>query len=148
MSIKTIDSSEGILAKMIPASEWAEGSQFYSEDRDALQVGTWDYAAGKKLGPHIHNEVARSIHQTGEVIFIYYGSIKASIYDSQERLVEELELHQGDILILLAGGHGYEILEDGTRVIEIKNGPYLGAEIDRRIIGTGTGRLTHLNKNI
>ena len=28
-------------------------------------------------------------------------------------------------------GEGYKILEEGTKVLEIKNGPYLGAEIDR-----------------
>jgi len=37
-----------------------------------------------------------------------------------------------ETLILLKGGHGYEILEDGTRVLEVKNGPYPGAEVDRR----------------
>jgi hypothetical protein len=39
---------------------------------------------------------------------------------------------EGDILILLQGGHGYEILEDGTQVLEVKNGPYIGADLDRR----------------
>ena len=35
-------------------------------------------------------------------------------------------------MICLEGGHGYEILEDNTRVLEIKNGPYPGPEKDRR----------------
>ena len=39
---------------------------------------------------------------------------------------------EGDILILLTGGHGYEILTEGTQVLEVKNGPYVGAEADRR----------------
>ena len=25
---------------------------------------------------------------------------------------------------MLSGGHGYEVLEDDTKVLEIKNGPY------------------------
>lgn len=33
---------------------------------------------------------------------------------------------------MMNGGYGYRILEDNTKVIEIKNGPYLGAEKDRR----------------
>jgi len=134
MLVKIIQSTEGILAKMIPMSEWKEGSSFFSDEGDYIQVGTWNYTAGKTLGPHIHNEVSRQIFHTCEVLFICHGSIKASIYDSQERLAEQLILCAGDTLILLAGGHGYEILEDGTRVLEIKNGPYLGADIDRRII--------------
>jgi hypothetical protein len=41
---------------------------------------------------------------------------------------------QGDVLALFNGGHGYEVLEDNTRVLEVKNGPYLGPEVDRRKI--------------
>ena len=36
--------------------------------------------------------------------------------------------------MLLECGHGYTILSDDTKVIEIKNGPYLGADVDRRRI--------------
>jgi len=46
--------------------------------------------------------------------------------------VAELVIGTGDVAILLRGGHGYEILEDGTEVLEVKNGPYVGADRDRR----------------
>ena len=59
---------------------------------------------------------------------------KAEIYDLEEKPVEKLLIQKGDILILLESGHGYHILEDNTKVLEIKNGPYLGAEIDRHRI--------------
>jgi len=49
-----------------------------------------------------------------------------------EKFIEKIEVSEGEILILLNSGHGYKILEDNTKVIEIKNGPYLGAEVDRR----------------
>ncbi|MEG2082632.1 MAG: hypothetical protein RR011_05330, partial [Oscillospiraceae bacterium] len=58
----------------------------------------------------------------------------AKIYSLGEELVDEFDVHTGDVLILLGSGHGYSILEDGTKVLEVKNGPYLGAEIDRRRI--------------
>jgi len=134
MPVITIESNDGLLAKMIPQSEWKEGSHFFSEAHDYLQVGTWRYSAGKTLGPHIHNEVQRTIHHTSEVIFVYNGSIMASVYDGQKQLVKQVVLKEGDTLILLKGGHGYEILEDDTRVLEIKNGPYPGPELDRRLI--------------
>jgi hypothetical protein len=31
------------------------------------------------------------------------------------------------------GGHDYTILEDDTRILEIKNGPFLGREIDKTL---------------
>lgn len=133
MPIETVNSLGKVLARMIPHNEWHEGLTFYSNDQDSLQVGTWHYAAGKTLGPHTHNEVKREISRTCEVLFVFSGRVKAIIYDHGIQ-VKELLLTRGDTLILLEGGHGYEVLEDGTKVLEIKNGPYLGPDIDRRLI--------------
>ena len=52
----------------------------------------------------------------------------------EETKIETLIVKQGELLILLESGHGYSILEEDTTVLEVKNGPYLGAEIDRRRI--------------
>lgn len=51
-----------------------------------------------------------------------------------EKQIDSFVVKAGDILILLECGHGYKILEDNTKVLEIKNGPYLGADVDRRRI--------------
>jgi hypothetical protein len=124
-----------VLARHVPASEaWAGGLQFFSPDGDYVQVGTWGYQAGKELLAHTHSEVPREVLWTQEVLYIRKGSIRASIYDSNDRKVEELTAGEGDVLMLLRGGHGYHIIEDGTQVLEIKNGPYVGASADRRRI--------------
>ena len=132
--IKEIKSGNTILARYISSDAWKEGLNFFSNENEFLQVGTWRYNSGKVLLPHVHNEVKREILRTQEVLYIKKGSIKASIYDLKNNLVEEIVVKEGDILILLQGGHGYIVLEDDTQVLEIKNGPYLGAEIDRRRI--------------
>lgn len=122
-----------ILARHIPASAaWGRGLQFFSPDEDYVQVGTWGYSTGKSLLPHSHNEVSRSVLWTQEVLYIRKGRLRADIFDQKDHKVAELIAESGDILILLHGGHGYEILEDDTEVLEIKNGPYVGAENDRR----------------
>ena len=79
---------------------------------------------------HYHNKVPR-VEITGEVLVVMTGSIRATLYDDNNGQICQLKVASGDVLILLSGGHGYEILEDDTHVLEIKNGPYLGAEIDR-----------------
>jgi hypothetical protein len=121
-----------IIAKHIPSDSWAEGLGFYSHNDEFIQVGTWKYNKGKSLLKHIHNEVNRIVIRTQEVLFVKRGSLKANIYSLDEELVAELIINEGDTLILLNCGHGYEILEDETQVLEIKNGPYPGADIDRR----------------
>lgn len=132
--MREIKANNVILAKHIPSEDWKPGLSFYSDDGDFIQAGSWGYDAGKALLPHIHNEVERKVYRTQEVLYIRKGSISAQIYDLDANFVEELIVKEGDTLILLNSGHGYKILEDGTQVLEVKNGPYLGPDIDRRRI--------------
>jgi hypothetical protein len=55
-------------------------------------------------------------------------------YDIEGNFVESACVKEGDVLVLINGGHGYKILEDDIQVLEINNGPYLGPEADRRRI--------------
>ena len=122
-----------VLARHIPASAaWKDGLNFFSQDEDFIQVGVWGYGAGKELKAHIHNEVKREVHWTQEVLFVRIGKLRANIFNTSETKVADLEVNAGDIIILLRGGHGYEILVEGTQVLEIKNGPYVGPDRDRR----------------
>jgi hypothetical protein len=133
MAITEIKQGELVLARHIRASvAWSGGLQFFSPDGDYQQVGTWGYEQGKILPAHSHNEVSREVLWTQEVLYIRAGRVRAEIYDTADHKVAELEAGAGDILVLLRGGHGYHILENGTQVLEIKNGPYVGADADRR----------------
>ena len=132
MNVKQVKKGDEVLARLVKADDWNEGLGFYSNDEEVIQVGTWQYDSGKELMKHIHNEVDRTITRTNEVLYVVSGKVKAFIYDLDEVLVEELMVDTGDTLILLDCGHGYEIMADNTKVLEIKNGPYLGAETDRR----------------
>lgn len=130
--MREIKFNNEVLARHIKGDSWKEGLGFYSEDNEFVQVGTWNYNAGKSLLKHIHNPVKRIVDVTQEVIYVKTGRLMASIYTLDEELVEEFEAKAGDTIILLNCGHGYKILEDNTKVLEMKNGPYLGAETDRR----------------
>lgn len=131
--MRTIEHGGLRLAVYVPKKEIKKGLGFYSEDGDFIQVGTWGYDLGKVLPPHIHNKgVARQVDRTQEVIHVIEGRVKASIFSEDERLVESLTVERGDTLALFAGGHSYEILDDDTCVLEVKNGPYVGPDRDRR----------------
>ena len=130
-----IEIKEGdlVLARHIPGTAaWQDGLNFFSQDEDFIQVGIWGYGADKELKAHIHNEVKREVLWTQEVLFVRTGKLRANIFDTNENKVAELQVNTGDVIILLRGGHGYDILEDGTQVLEIKNGPYVGPDLDRK----------------
>lgn len=131
--MQEIKENEIVLARLMKSEEiWKSGLSFFSQDEDFIQVGSWGYDKEKYLLPHIHNEVPRQCLWTQEVIFVKKGKIRAHIFGTKENKITDLDVSEGDVIILLRGGHGYTILEDGTQVLEIKNGPYVGADRDRR----------------
>lgn len=133
MAINEIKQGDLVLARHVAAdTAWSGGLKFFSPEHDYIQVGTWDYDSGKDLLAHSHNPVIREVPWTQEVLYVRKGRIRADIYSTDDEKVAELIVNEGDFIILLRGGHGYHILEDGTQVLEIKNGPYLGANTDRR----------------
>ena len=124
-----------VLARHITPEDIKPGLNFFSRDEEFIQVGVWGhYEKGKELKAHIHNTVERTANRTYEALYVIKGSLKAIIYDMNEAPLETLQVKQGEILVLLESGHGYFIEEEDTTVLEIKNGPYLGAETDRRRI--------------
>jgi hypothetical protein len=132
MATKEIKDGDVMLARHVSADVWEKGGLgFFSTDPEYLQVGIWNYDSGKRLLAHTHNDVPRTFDRTHETLYVRKGRIEARIFNEKRELVETLEVREGDILTLMSGGHGYTILEDGTQVLEIKNGPYLGAERDR-----------------
>lgn len=131
--VREIKDGEVVLARHVPAEvAWKDGLAFFSQDEEFIQFGVWGYPAGKELKAHTHNEVTREVLWTQEVIYVRRGRIRANVYDLKDNFLTTLEVGEGDIIVLLRGGHGYDILEDGTQVLEVKNGPYVGPERDRR----------------
>ena len=133
MGFKTIQAGDMILAKVI-TPDWNDGLNYYSDQSDFIQAGTWRYNEGKELSAHVHNLVERKVNRTQEILYVRKGKISASFYDQDGIFVESTLVSEGETLILINGGHGYKILEDDTLVLEIKNGPYLGADLDRKRI--------------
>ena len=134
MKVEKIMDKDLVLAIIIRDGDWEEGLNFVSSEEDYQQVGIWKYNKGKKLAPHIHLIAPREVLRTQEVVFVKEGRIRADIYTEKEKFLKSVELEKSDTIILLNGGHGYEILEDNTEVLEVKNGPYVGADRDRKRI--------------
>ena len=69
--------------------------------------------------------------RTQETIFVKQGSVKVLLYTEKEEFFQDYILHQGDLAVFGYGGHGYEILEDNTQIIESKNGPFISVDKDK-----------------
>ena len=114
--------------------DFSDGLNFYTEDKDFVQVSTWNYDKGKKTVPHAHKIFKRTTNKTQEVIFVKTGKMRISIYNEKNNLCKKTILKSGDVAIIFAGGHAYEILESKTQILEVKNGPYPGIKKDKQVI--------------
>jgi len=62
------------------------------------------------------------------------GSVQVDFYDDDNKVFCSETLKRGDLAIMLSGGHGYEILEDNTKIVECKNGPFVSVGKDKELI--------------
>jgi hypothetical protein len=121
-----------ILALILRNGDFPQGLNFHTKDEDFVQLATWNYPKGKRSSLHSHKIVKRVAHRTQEVIYIKKGRVRAEIYNENDKFLKEIILKEGDLAIIFAGGHTFEVLEDNTQVLEIKNGPYPGLKKDKR----------------
>lgn len=134
MKVETISDNAMVLAMVVKSADWEKGLNFISRAEDFEQVGFWGYDKGRQLAAHIHLPAERMVAKTQEVIFVKQGRVRADVFNEHGVLVASHELQAGDTAIFLNGGHGYEILENETQILEVKNGPYVGQEKDRKRI--------------
>ncbi len=129
---KEIVGKAGVIARHIKPEDHKSGLNFFSEDEEFVQVGSWyKYESGKYLAKHYHNKLERKTDITQEVFVIMKGRVETKMYDEDLSDVGSLILEEGDILIFFRGGHDFTILEDDTIVYELKNGPFYGSDKDK-----------------
>ena len=60
-----------------------------------------------------------------EFLSIEDGKVAVTIYDEEWEIVGEQTVEKGQCIVFLRGGHALRMLEP-TRILEVKQGPYLG----------------------
>lgn len=105
-------------------------------DKERLQVAVLNMHQGKTFKAHRHIE--RGVHTaipTQESWLVVTGKVMCMFYDTDgEDCIDTAILHPGDLSVTLYGGHNYEAMENNTRVIEYKSGPYFGQSLDKMFI--------------
>ena len=117
------------LAIIIKHSFHKNGIEFFTPNDYSQQLAYMNRLKGYVIDPHVHNIVPREVHLTQEVLFIKSGKVRVDFYNDDKVYLESTVLEQGDVILLAAGGHGFEMIED-AEMIEVKQGPYAG-EMDK-----------------
>ena len=129
--MKTIEHKGKTIAIVYEDSDWEEGLKFITPNNLFIQVGSWWYKKGTKLASHIHNEFSRETTRTHEMTYVKSGSMRVLLFDEDANYIDDFILKAGDLAIFASGGHGYEILQDDTKIIEAKNGPFIDVQTDK-----------------
>lgn len=119
--------NDKLLAVIIHANFKKEGIEFFTPGDFSQQLGYMNRPKGYVIDPHVHRLVDRTVTITQEVLFIKSGKVRVDFFDEDKNYLESRILEKGDVILLAAGGHGFEMLED-AEMIEVKQGPYCGDE--------------------
>jgi len=127
-----IVSWEGVeLCYIVRASYEPDETTFVTRPEYKQQVGFIKYGGGSEIPRHLHVPLERHIVGTSEVVLVRRGSCRLDIYTEERQLVGTRELVQGDLVLMVSGGHGFAVHED-TVLLEVKQGPYIGLDEKER----------------
>jgi hypothetical protein len=94
-----------------------------------------NHPAEYTIAPHLHLTPSRTVIGTSEVLFVKSGKVRVDFYNLEKIFFQSTDLHTGDVILLIAGGHGFFFYEP-SELIEVKQGPFMG-ELDKvRFEGT------------
>lgn len=130
MSIEIIEYNGIKYAEVIRAEEKVEKTTFFSPAESSFQFGLLAHQAGFTEPPHFHKPVERVISDLQQMFVVQRGVVVVELYSDAGDLLCEIELHQGDAIVLIHGVHAIRVVED-MQCISVKQGPYLGEAEDK-----------------
>lgn len=110
------------------------GISFFTAPELSQQLAYMLHPTGKTIEAHFHRPVPRSVKYTLETLFIKRGRLRVNFFDKRANFIGSRELKRGDVILLIKGGHGFEVLEE-VEMIEVKQGPYAGDQ-DKVLVNT------------
>jgi cupin fold WbuC family metalloprotein len=101
-----------------------------SSDNEILQVSVLSLPQGQTLQSHRHLPQQRNTTGTAESWIVVKGQLQVQVYDTDQTLLESVDLFAGDCFVLYRGGHAFTVASNHAVFYEIKNGPYYGSAAD------------------
>lgn len=124
-----------LLHIVIRKEDFIAGRQEIIPTENFLQCCTLNLAEGHTFKPHKHIWKQQDLLVIAQESWVVIsGRVRVKFYDLNDVLIADPVLEAGDASFTLQGGHNYVILEDNTRVLEMKTGPYFGQKMDKVFI--------------
>lgn len=89
-----------------------------------LQVIILAREKGSRVNPHFHrNDIQPESDTRHQIMICQAGSANIGLYTKEADHIADVVIRPND-LILMCEGHSIEFLEEGTKLLEIKQGPF------------------------
>lgn len=126
--METITHEGKTLAMVFRSSIETDSIKFLTPTEYPLQIGLLQHKGGKYVPHHFHNHFAYNVTTTHEILYVEKGDVTVEITDFNWKPIKSLFLHKGDMILLMDGGHSV-MCHEGSRIWEIKQGPYPGDSV-------------------
>lgn len=110
--------------------EIPNAAQFITQAEDPMQVGIFEREKGYQVPAHRHISRTVELQSVGEFLLIQSGSAVVEVFNDAWEVLCTKTVTAGDCVIFLRGGHAVKTLEP-TRILEVKQGPYLSTEKEK-----------------
>ena len=131
--IEVIEHQGTRYAEVLRAGTKVEKTRFFSPAGSSLQFGLLAHGAGFVEPAHVHHPAKREIRDLQQMFVVQRGVVAVDFFGPGGRKVAEVTLRAGDGILLVDGVHSVRVLED-MQCISVKQGPFLGAENDKKEI--------------
>jgi hypothetical protein len=130
VSVEVIQQNGTKYAEVIWANARVEKTRFFSPPESSFQFGLLAHEAGYTEEPHYHRAVERTIDDLQQMFVVQRGVVDVLLFNDDRKLFREIRLNPGDAVVLIHGIHAIRVVED-FQAISVKQGPFLGDEVDK-----------------
>ena len=120
-------------AEVLRAKATVTTTRFFSPAESSMQFGLLAHGAGFVEPAHVHHPVKREIRDLQQMFVVQRGVVAVDFFDAEGKKISEVVLRSGDAILLVDGAHSVRVLED-MQCVSVKQGPFLGAEMDKKEI--------------
>ena len=98
-----------------------------------IQISSLKFVDNRLVKPHVHLPMDRKVSQTlsHEIWIVTSGDFEVTFFDKDcKTVIEVVKATTGFLAISLHGLHSIKAITEGSTFLEIKNGPYVGKDIE------------------
>lgn len=121
------------LAIVIRSGTSKDKYNFSTAPESTLQLGVTFYGKGDEVAPHGHHQRHVASRDCQEFLMVQDGAIEIMVYREDGTRIARFELGPGEAVLFQQGCHALRCLAP-TRLLEVKQGPYVSPELDKYLL--------------